>query len=345
MDTIAELTDGCYWQFVTKEERRSKYAEATDTEPVNATFEILGANFGCNDTNNSAWSGSPIFGGSNDNFCAEKWNAGVVEVSQVLRNMPSGKYRLRVQGFYRMGSMENVTAARTNGTEVLYAQFFANDVSVPVMSVLDEAGKLEGIGNSGYGDYGLAPNSMSEASQFFSAGLYEHSFLFALGGGVDTIRLGVEKTGYVDADWVIFDNFRLEYLGEGSESDFFANGILTSMDEGPHYVFYTDDEGKHHYLNAAGENNWVVSDSPVTIEFSSGNTTEDPFASAASFMASNGFYMSSAANSDGSGAIKTEVITSGNGSKKRTWESQVFYKNAAGKHAIRLTNAKGESAS
>lgn len=343
VDTIAELTDGCYWQFVTKEERRSKYAEATAAEPVNATFEILGANFGRNDTNNSAWSGSPAVGGSYDNFCGEKWNAGVVEVSQVLRNMPSGKYRLSVQGFYRMGSMEEVTAARTNGTEVLHAQFFANDVSVPVMSILDEAGKLEGVGNSGYGDYGLAPNSMSEASQFFSAGLYEHSFLFTLGGGVDTIRLGVATTGFVAQDWVIFDNFRLEYLGEGSESDFFASGLLTSIPEGYHYVYYTDNKGNHHYLYAAGQNDWAVSDIPSIIKFSAGNTTEDPYATSASFMENSGYYMSNAANGDGTGPIKTELVEGVNGSKKRTWESQVFYKNAAGKYAIRLTNSKGES--
>ncbi len=343
VDTIAEQTDGCYWQFVTKEERRSKYAEATAMEPADATFEILGANFGRNDTNNSAWSGLPAVGGSNDNFCGEKWNAGVVEVSQVLRNMPSGKYRLSVQGFYRMGSMENVTAARTNGTEVLHAQFFANDVSVPVMSILDEAGKLEGVGNSGYGDYGLAPNSMSEASQFFSAGLYEHSFLFTLGEGIDTIRLGVAKTGFVAQDWVIFDNFRLEYFGEGSESDFFASGLLTSIPEGYHYVYYTDNKGNHHYLYAAGQNDWAVSDIPSIIKFSAGNTTEDPYATAASFMENNGYYMSNAANGDGTGPIKTELVEGANGSKKRTWESQVFYKNAAGKYAIRLTNSKGES--
>ena len=343
VDTIAEQTDGCYWQFVTKEERRSKYAEATAMEPADATFEILGANFGRNDTNNSAWSGLPAVGGSNDNFCGEKWNASVVEVSQVLRNMPSGKYRLSVQGFYRMGSMEGVTVARANGTEVLHAQFFANDVSVPVMSILDEAGKLEGVGNSGYGDYGLAPNSMSEASQFFSAGLYEHSFLFTLGEGIDTIRLGVTKTGFVAQDWVIFDNFRLEYLGEGRESDFFANGFLTSIPEGYHYVYYTDDKGNHHYLHAAGPNDWAVSDIPSIIKFSAGNVTEDPYATSASFMENSGYYMSNAANGDGTGPIKTELVEGANGSKKRTWESQVFYKNAAGKYAIRLTNSKGES--
>jgi hypothetical protein len=117
---------------------------------------------------------------------------------------------------------------------------------------------------------------------------------------------------------------------------------LTSVSEGNHYVFYTDAEGGNHFLYAAGDNNWVVLDNPVTIAFSAGNIT-DGFAGAASFMNSNGYYMSNAQNSDGSGAIKTEPLTGKNAQNKRTWESQVFYKNAAGKYAIRLTNAKGTS--
>ena len=128
-----------------------------------------------------------------------------------------------------------------------------------------------------------------------------------------------------------------------AEAKFLGGGVLASVAEGNHYVYYTDAEGGYHFLNAAGENNWVLSDTPSLIEFSAGNTTEDPYAALASFMASNGYYMSNAANSDGSGAIKTELITGSNGSKKRTWESQVFYLNADGKYAIRLTNSKGTS--
>lgn len=339
---VAEVSEACYWQFVTKEERKSKYATASVLDPASATFEISGANFGRNDGANSAWIGGPALGGENTNFCAEKWNAGIVTVSQVVRNMPAGVYRLSAQGFYRMGDMGPAAEARTNGTEVLHGKFFANGDSIPVMSVLDCAGMLEGVGNSGYTGYGLAPNSMAEASKFFSAGLYEHSFMFTLAEGVDTINLGVTKTGSVGNDWLIFDNFRLEFLGQKNDVDYFGNGTLTSVSEGNHYVFYTDAEGVNHFLHAAGKNNWAVSDSPVTIEFSAGNTTDAAaFAGAASFMASNGFYMSNAEGSDGSGAIKTEDITGGNGQNKRTWESQVFYKNAAGKYAIRLTNSTG----
>lgn len=335
---VAEVSEACYWQFVTREERQSKYATATVLNPADATFEISGANFGRNDGANSAWTGSPTLGGDSTNFCAEKWNAGIVEVSQVVRNLPAGVYRMSVQGFYRMGSVDDAATARAAGTEVLHAKFFANSDSIAAMSVMDEAGKLaEG---AQYGEYGQAPNSMTDASHFFSAGHYVNTLMFTLEEGVDSIKLGVTKTGSVGNDWLIFDNFRLEYLGQKNDVDYFGNGTLTSVAEGNHYVFYTDAEGKNHFLYAAGQNNWAVTETPTVIAFSAGNIT-DAYAGAASFMASNGFYMSNAANQDGSGAIKTEEITGSNGQQKRTWESQVFYKNAAGKHAIRLTNSIG----
>ena len=338
---VAEVSEACYWQFVTKEERQSKYAAASVLNPASATFEISGANFSRNDGANSAWTGSPKIAGENDNMNGEKWNAGIVEVSQILRGMPNGVYRLSAQGFYRMGGVAAAAEARANGTEELHGKFFANGDTIPVMSVMEEAGKVDGVGTD-YGTFGKAPNSQGEASKFFNAGLYEHSFMFTLAEGVDTIKLGATKTGSVGDDWLLFDNFRLEFLGQKNDVDYFGNGTLTSVSEGNHYVFYTDAEGVNHFLYAAGKNNWAVSDSPVTIAFSAGNTTDAAaFAGAASFMASNGFYMSNAEGSDGSGAIKTEDITGGNGQNKRTWESQVFYKNAAGKYAIRLTNSTG----
>lgn len=346
--TSANFSEACLWQFVTLEQRDAAVlaglSGASVLAPADASFLVKGAEFNYGNPGN--WSNSPSIDGYRDiaygSTCGEKWNAGIVTVSQVVRNMPAGVYRLSAQGFYRMGGMAEAATARTNGTEVLNAKFFANGDSIPVMSVLDCAGMLEGVGNADYTGYGLAPNTMAEASKFFDAGYYAHSFMFTLAEGVDTINLGITKTGSVALDWLIFDNFQLEYLGAKNDVDYLGSGTLTSVSEGNHYVFYTDAEGGNHFLYAAGANNWVVLDNPVTIEFSAGNIT-DGFAGAASFMNSNGFYMSNAANSDGSGAIKTEAVGGSNGQNKRTWESQVFYKNAAGKYAIRLTNATGAS--
>ncbi len=125
--------------------------------------------------------------------------------------------------------------------------------------------------------------------------------------------------------------------GEGLDG-----GKTVAIPAGKYNVFYTDDDGKRWYLHAADYNNWAVSETPQTIKFTDGNVTDSQaFANAASFMESNGYYMSNVANGDGTGPINTVPVNEGLGTEKRTWESQVFYKNDEGKHAIRLTNTVG----
>lgn len=334
---VNEMDENCYWQFVTAEEFRSKYAQATYDAPANATFEIPGQNFGYNNTEVKEWTGSPSFGGEWANFVAYKKKTENCEMSTVLRDMPNGVYRLKVQGFYRQGDANAAAEARKNGTEIHPAKFFANDATVTVMSIIDEAGKNTTSTHGGmYGDYGKCPWSNNDASVYFNLGLYEHELVFTLPEGVDTIKIGLSKNGGVANDWIVMDNYRLEYLGTYKEVSYF--GEIEQLSEGEKYVYYTDAAGKKHYLYAAGAADWVVVDDPVTIKFSQGNV-DGGFADAASFMESNGFYMSNAQNGDGTGRINTQDVNGELGQQKRVSESQVFYKNAAGKYAIRMTNA------
>lgn len=229
LQTVTEVSDACYWQFLTKEDVQSQMVAANALNPYAVTPLIACANFGRNNTEISAWTGGPSRGGDNKNMCAEKWNAGIVTISQVLTNMPNGTYRIDAQGFYRMGDVAPAAEARKNGEEVLHAKFFANGDSVAVMSVMEECGKLsEGVQ---YGDYGLAPNSMAQASHAFSSGLYEHSFYVTLPEGVDTIALGVTKTGSVGNDWLIFDNFRLTYYGTATVEEIELAKLQEYIDE------------------------------------------------------------------------------------------------------------------
>ena len=351
LQKVNQLDESCYWQFVTAEELRSKYADATYDAPVNATFEIPGQNFGYNNTETKEWTGSATFGGEWANFVAYKENTETCEMATVLRNMPNGVYRLKVQGFYRQGTTPidssvseeeraSAVTARENGTEIAPAKFFANGDSVTVMNILDCAG-MNTTSTHGvvYGQYGKAPHGANDASIYFNLGLYEHTMVFTLEEGVDTIKIGLAKNGGVAKDWIVMDNYRLEYLGTTKEVSYF--GEITQLTEGEKYVYYTDEAGKKHYLYAAGDANWVVVDEPTTIKFTQGNTTG--FATAASFMESNGRYMSNAENGDGTGRINTQAVDGQYGAQLRTWESQVFYKNHANKYAIRLTNSTGTS--
>lgn len=336
LQKVDQLDENCYWQFVTAEERRGEYVTATAIAPANATFEIPGQSFGYNNTEVKEWTGEPSFGGEWANFVAYKENTENCEMSTVLSNMPNGVYRLKVQGFYRQGTSATeadraaVAATRDNGTEIAPAKFFANDATVTVKNILDDAGKnTTSTHGVIYGQYGKAPHSANDASVYFNLGLYEHTLVFEVKeGDNNTIKLGLVKTEGVANDWIVMDNYRLEYLGAKTDGDYMGSGIVDALTEGDKYVYYTDANGKHHFLYAADEHKWVVVDEPTTIAFSTGKGT---YAKSASHMTSNDYRMSNTKNGDGTGPIATSTNT-------RDWESQVFYKNLAGKYAIRLTN-------
>ena len=148
---------------------------------------------------------------------AEKFNTDY-DVYQVLEGIPEGWYKVRAQGFYREGADENyqitpVEELRRNGEEHLYAQFYANDVSIPVRSIFDEAGQCDYWGTKS--EWGYVPNSQADASAYFDKGLYEHEWEVLVTDG--TLRIGVRKEAAVYRDWTCFDNFRLFYTGEYHE--------------------------------------------------------------------------------------------------------------------------------
>lgn len=214
--TVAEVNDGCYWQLLTADAIKEQMVAASVTNPYAVTALIPGANFGRNDQSVSAWTGAPDCSGDNDNFCAEKWNAGISVVSQTLTGLPNGTYKLQAQGLYRMGGVDAAVALRDAGAEIYDVKFFANADSILVKSVMDEAGKLSGVGDA-YGTYGTAPNNRNHASKFFNAGYYEHEFYFTVTDGTATI--GVANNTGAGADWLVIDNFRLTYYGTATVNE------------------------------------------------------------------------------------------------------------------------------
>ena len=210
---VNEMDENCYWQFVTEDEFLSKFADASYENPANATFAVPCQNFGYNNAEIKLWSGEPNVGGDYADYVAYKQNVETCDISTVISNMPYGVYRLKVQGFYRQGTTEEATAARQNNAEIHPAKFYANDASVTVMSIIDEAGNnTTSTHGVAFGEYGKAPYSNNDAGVYFRLGLYEHEILFYVEEGED-IKIGLAKDGGVANDWVTMDNVRLEYLG------------------------------------------------------------------------------------------------------------------------------------
>ena len=192
-DNLALSDEPHLWILVTPEGvlegRLGDFAEASATNPVDATWLIQASNFNRYDSRINAWQVSAdctnknLNGGTDANRCAESFHS-VFTISQTLANAPAGKYRLTAQGFYRQddGETENAPVV------------FANDQTSPIS---------EKTGSE---------DNMNDASNSFAEGKYTieqpvEVSVYADGG----LTIGVKGTA--THQWVIFDNFRLEYLG------------------------------------------------------------------------------------------------------------------------------------
>ncbi len=205
--TADATVDAAKWTLKTLADRIAELAAATAETPVDATFLIQDANFGRNDLRKSAWtmvasnqnlSGGEDNNGSVGNNCAESYHS-TFTLSQTLANAPAGKYKMTAQGFYRQddGATEDLPV------------FYANDKT---------ANFLAKTGSEG---------SMTDASKSFSAGQYtiEPIEVTVFENG----QLTVGAKGTAVHQWVIFDNFRLSYLGSEIPAEEFAPAYDTAL--------------------------------------------------------------------------------------------------------------------
>lgn len=208
-----EVTEAAKWQFISKEQLIVSLEDATAAEPADATALIGDANFSRNNQWISKWDIQPGKGGPNENMNAEKWggNSQTFVSAQTLTDLPNGFYTLKAQGFYRYNDTTDNTndvaiAAHADGTEVIYSYLFANNDSVALTSIADEA-TIEA-------NNGVVPFSQSEAAAAFNLGLYQNEINFEVTDG--TIKLGIAKVEHLGCDWTVWDNFELYYLGTGA---------------------------------------------------------------------------------------------------------------------------------
>lgn len=207
--TTDGTADNAKWIAVSKAQRlsdiKAALATASKENPVDVTLFFQGMNFGRNDQRNSAWQGSPSINGNNTNNCAEKYNT-TFDVYQTAE-VPNGMYTVIYQGFYRDGNSANAATAHAAGTEKLNATAYAGNVSKPVQSIFNGADKNGSVGNNTA--LGYVPQTMSDASQYFTAGLYSDT-LADVSVTTGSLKIGIkQETAGTDANWTIFDNFRV----------------------------------------------------------------------------------------------------------------------------------------
>lgn len=201
------------WQLISY----NNLSDASEDNPIDLTSMIYNNQFEVRDDSNGTlgaiWNSNPTRGGDTGNRCAEVYNKNF-NVYQTLTDLPNGKYKVSCQAFYRAGDNAVASASRTAGTEKINAVLYANDATSELMSVYEEAGKNGTVG-ANVASYGYVPNNMSDASKYFTEGLYKNNSVEVV--VVDgTLRLGIKKETTIYKDWALFDNFKLEYLGQVS---------------------------------------------------------------------------------------------------------------------------------
>jgi hypothetical protein len=235
------------WMFVTREEMLALIPSASEDNPVDISFLINNPAFDSrlsyNDEENDwVWtSGGPL------NYVMEAYNTSDFNLSQRiqpkegLEALPDGTYMLTVQGYYRDGvekaHLEKVLNNQpVNQPAVIFAG--ATDQSsdgetMPLMPIHIDANKVPGIGYEYRGmrvpgtQNGQSAATLQANDDYFPCGLYMNQVVFTVDDtfyGLDTygdlkrqLYIGIDKFGdnISSQDWVVVDNWRLKYYGNG----------------------------------------------------------------------------------------------------------------------------------
>ena len=181
------------------------WIDVTDTYITNPSFEentTEGWTYTSNASSQAVGYGSMEF-----------WN-GTFNIYQTI-TVPNGKYRLSVQAYYRHTDNGEAYYNFINGTEELTTFLYTNDIQTPIVSIYSEH-LTENIyencwsTRSGRNIY-YYPNGMVSGAYCFEQGMYCNSVETEV---VDnTLTIGIINTTYMNSNWCMMDNFKLEYYG------------------------------------------------------------------------------------------------------------------------------------
>ena len=196
-----------------------EYMEGSNDGWTDVTnYLISNPGFADNDVDGWNWN-SDASSQKSDYGCMEFWN-GTFDIWQDLAGLPSGKYRLSVQAFYRAGANSSTYTAHNNGRESVTARLYAGNNEKALMSVFD----VEFDDNLNWDCWGpnssdwwssqppYFPNGMSSGSAAFAQGAYWNQMEFDFSGG--DLRIGMKNSTRKSDNWCLFDNFKLEYFGQ-----------------------------------------------------------------------------------------------------------------------------------
>ncbi len=150
--------------------------------------------------------------------CVEIYNQQPpVSFTQTLYALIPGTYRLGVQGFYRNTGWNNYIDQDYEDNGPFNVDLFAANDTTHLRSIQSDAEGYNALVGANVSGKWAIPTSMQESNNAFSGGdLYHNTLQFeVLESEAETI-IGLVKTGYIQDDWFIWDNWTLHYLGGAS---------------------------------------------------------------------------------------------------------------------------------
>ncbi|MCR5270448.1 MAG: FIVAR domain-containing protein [Prevotella sp.] len=208
------------WILVSVAERDALIELASEENPVDLSYKIQAPGFDQRAsidkwamTDFSIWGR----GGNHPDFACESWNKESNKLSQTIEGLPSGNYKVSVQGFFRDGNLANqVELITTSNEPAQLASLYAGEQSILLPNIVAEKDKVPGIGVATA--IGELPDNCDQACNFFQLGLYKVE-LDVVVGNDGKLEIGVSKNSKnFDEDWVVVDNFRLVYFGNPAKA-------------------------------------------------------------------------------------------------------------------------------
>jgi len=211
-------TNNDYWLLVTKDQRKAvgDYTFMLDNTCFNRPWEYKAWILTISSTGTDGNATPNQSGGLVGNRCAESFRNAFTYLQNATGTVINGKYKLYCQGFYR----------KDGGSDA--SQISLNTATAD-MKVLN--GNSEGT-----------TENMNGASTAFSAGQYVNSVEAIVTSG--SLSVGIKNTN--NMNWVIWNNFYLEYLGNNVEC--YSPAEFTSGDEADKdawYAFEIEDAGMY----------------------------------------------------------------------------------------------------
>ncbi len=137
------------------------------------------------------------------------------DIYQELTGIPNGKYVVMVQGFYREAGNDK-GAAYAAGSENITAKLYANNASVPLLSLYKYTASEMGVTADVQDNYvnmrystNMAFNTYNELA---GANYYTENKLEVIVFD-GTLKIGLVNTGHRGSSWCTFRDFKLYYYG------------------------------------------------------------------------------------------------------------------------------------